>query len=293
MSSSRRSFPAAEVAEAAGSRPVRRREIVGGYTRNARRWLVELEDARSVFVKVALDELAAQWLRDEHRVYSTVHEAYLPAFLGWHDDEVTVLVLEDLSQAHWPPPWGDGHVDAALSALDAIHATPPPPEVKRLEDLRYQLQGWTVVAADPEPCLSTGLCSRAWLEAALPALLESEAGCRFAGDDFLHFDFRSDNICFDGPRAVMLDWNWACVGNPVVDLAAWLPSLAVEGGPQPWEILPATGGAASFVAGFFAARAGMPPPPTATPEVRELQRVQGEVALAWAARELELPRLPS
>jgi aminoglycoside phosphotransferase (APT) family kinase protein len=291
VSSSRRSFPEAEVADALGSPPRAWHEIVGGYTRNARRWRVELADGRTAFVKLALDELAARWLRDEHRVYAALEAPYLPAFLGWHDGEIALLALEDLTEARWPPPWREGDIAAALAVLEAIHATPPPASLERLEDRLDQLQGWPLVAADPDPFLATGICAPEWLEEALPALLQSEASCRFDGDDFLHFDFRSDNICFDGARIVVLDWNWACLGNGVVDLAAWLPSLRVEGGPEPWAILPASGGAAAFVAGFFAARAGLPPPPTAAADVRELQRRQGEVALEWAARELALPRL--
>jgi hypothetical protein len=75
-----------------------------------------------------------------------------------------------------------------------------------------------------------------------------------------------------------------------VDVAVWLPSLRVEGGPEPWEVLPGAGELAAWLSGFFAARAGLPPPPTAAPTVRALQRAQLEVALPWAARELGLPR---
>jgi hypothetical protein len=64
-----------------------------------------------------------------------------------------------------------------------------------------------------------------------------------------------------------------------------LPSLRLEGGPQPWEVLPDARGLATVVAGFFAARAGLPPPAGA-PAVRDFQLRQLEVALPWAAREL-------
>ena len=67
-----------------------------------------------------------------------------------------------------------------------------------------------------------------------------------------------------------------------------LPSLKLEGGPDPWELVPDSQGFAALMAGFFAARAGLPPPPTA-PTVREFQHRQAEVALPWAARELGLP----
>ena len=48
---------------------------------------------------------------------------------------------------------------------------------------------------------------------------------------------RSDNLCIRDGRAYLVDWNCACLGNPELDLAAWLPSLACEGGPQPYVAL--------------------------------------------------------
>jgi len=88
---------------------------------------------------------------------------------------------------------------------------------------------------------------------------------------------------------VLIDWNFACLGNPMADVAAWLPSLHAEGGPAPDEILP--DGAAEFaalLAGYFAAHAGRPEISEA-PHVRTLQLSQARTALPWAARALGLP----
>ena len=110
----------------------------------------------------------------------------------------------------------------------------------------------------------------------------------------MHLDFRSDNACFRGDRMLIVDWNLAHVGNPLIDAVAWAPCLHLEGGPPPWKLVPDSAGLSSLIAGFFAARVGLPAPKTA-PTVREFQRRQLEVALPWAARELGLdpPRLPS
>ena len=285
----RKSFPASEIASALGAAPTRRQEIVGGgYGSNTNRWRVELTDGRTLFVKLALDDLAAGWLRDEYRVYSRVQASFMPQLVGWHDESgCTFLALEDLADAHWPPPWRSGQVDAVRATLDTVHATAPPAGLPTLESLRERLNGWELVADDPEPLLSTGLCSEAWLEAALPELRRAAATCQLAGDAFLHLDVRSDNLCFRHGRVVMIDWNSACVGNPDLDLVAWLPSLRLEGGPEPWELCSDSGGLAALVCGYFASRAGLPAPATA-PRVRQLQRRQAEVALPWAARELGL-----
>jgi len=120
-------------------------------------------------------------------------------------------------------------------------------------------------------------------------LREAAAACPFAGDALVHFDLRSDNVCIRDGRALIVDWNWAAVGEPTWDLAGWLASLAAEGGPQPEELLRGGGPYAAVVAGYFAARAGLPPPPTADPSVRDLQLSQLREARPWAARELRLP----
>jgi hypothetical protein len=286
-------LPEAEVAEAVGRRPVRWERPAGdGYGTNNSRWVVELEDGETVFVKTALDALAADWLRQEHHVYRSVTGTFIPALRGWHDGRVTLLVIEDLSNAEWPPPWTHERVDAVLAALHDAHSTPPPSGLGRLEDQREELDGWRRVATDPRPMLSTGLCSAAWLERALPQLLAASAACELRGSALMHHDVSSNNICLRDGRALLIDWNWAVIGNPLLDVVAWLPSLRSEGGPDPWSLVPDSGGLAALVAGYFASNAGLPPPTTA-PKLREFQRRQGEVALEWAARELELPGLDS
>jgi thiamine kinase-like enzyme len=144
------------------------------------------------------------------------------------------------------------------------------------------------VAADPAPFLSLGIGSTAWLEEVLPVLVAAEARCLPAGEALCHWDLRSDNICLAGGRVVFVDWNLACRSNPRLDLGFWLPSLAFEGGPAPERLLPDAPEVAAWVAGFFAARAGLPGIPDA-PRVRQVQREQLSTALPWALRALGLP----
>ena len=284
------SFPAREVAEAVGgAKPVEWHRVVSaGYGRVSAHWRVSLADGRTAFVKHALTDDGTGWLRKERLLYESVHGTFMPSYLGAYDDgTTTLLVLEDLSGAAWPPPWSPQRVDAVLAALDELHATTPPDGVDSLEAKRRDVVGWDLVAGDPEPLLATRLCSRGWLDEALPALIGAGVEARLDGDELLHFDVRSDNLCFLGRRAILVDWNLACRGNGRFDVAFWLPSLRLEGGPEPWEVLPDAGPLAAAVAGFFAARAGLPPPPGA-PTVREFQRAQAAVALPWAAREFGL-----
>ena len=126
------------------------------------------------------------------------------------------------------------------------------------------------------------------MRAALPLLIRASAQVTTRGNEVIHLDVRSDNLC-NGPRGVvLLDWNWACLGNGALDTGLWLPSLEAEGGPAPEQILPGRPEIAACVSGYFAARAGLPPIPDA-PHVRKVQLQQLVPALRWAARELALP----
>jgi hypothetical protein len=281
----RKSFPQAEIKHLLGAQVVRHEEVEsGGYGRVNAHWRAELDDGRSIFVKQALTSEAEEWLRTEHLVYESVEGPFMPAYLGGSGG---LLVLEDLASAEWAPPWSAERIDAVLTTLSALRTSVPPAGLPRLAELRTALVGWPIVAGDPEPLLSTGVCSAQWLDGALPALLHACEQVLLDGEDLLHADVRSDNLCFRGGVALLFDWNIACVGNGAFDVAFWLPSLRLEGGPEPWQVLPDAGLLAAAVAGFFAARAGLPPPGGA-PTVREFQRRQLEAALPWAALELGL-----
>lgn len=279
------------VSRLAGSEVTSLRRIVSRGWAAAFHAVAELADGRTVFVKAGAEEVTSGFLRDELRVYRSVKGPFMPELIGLEDGDPPLLVIEDLSDARWPPPWDDEAIAAVLTSLAAIWATPPPEWLPSItEEAEWLLGGWAEIERDPEPFLSAGLCSREWLDAALPALREAAENAPIEGDALIHVDVRSDNICIAERGAVLIDWNHAHIANPDLDLAAWLPSLAAEGGPQPEELLPNAGGLAAALAGFFCSRLGLPPPPTA-PRVREIQLTQSRVALPWAARVLDLPPL--
>jgi hypothetical protein len=274
------------VERAVGSAPRRYEPRGGGYS-SADRFTVELADGRRVFVKSAVAENLAGWLRREHEVYAALQGGFLPRLEGWHDDGVRpLLALEDLSDADWTPRWDASRIDAVRAALAELAQAAPPPATGPVRETFPELLGrWQVVADDPEPFLSAGVRDRAWFDRSIERVLDAAERAPIDGDALCHFDVRSDNLCFRDGRAILVDWNWLLFGNADLDLAAWLPSLAVEGGPPPWVLLPGAGELAAFVAGVWAAVVGLPPPPTA-PHVRALQRAQLAVALDWVDREL-------
>lgn len=259
-----------------------------GYT-VAYHGIAELANGTTAFVKAATEPVTAEFIRDEQRILVALSGPFAPAVLAMDEADPPLLVLEDLRAAHWPPPWEDGMIGAVREALAAVAATAPPVSVPAIEIYRDRLvSGWAEIEADPAPFLSLGICSSAWLDRALPTLREASESAPIDGEALLHLDVRSDNLCIAVRGAVLVDWNHACVGNPGLDVAAWLPSLRLEGGPEPEEILPGAAGFAALLAGFFGSRAGLPAPETA-PQVRPFQLAQLRVALPWAARELGLP----
>ena len=277
------------------ARPLGWRRVTAGGATPATRWVVTLDDGATAFVKIATDEATASWLRDEHLTYSVFRGAtFMPTYLGWYDDGTRpVLAIEDLSGAAWPPPWTTERIDAVLRCLADVAAAPPPEGLPKADDDRFGLRdAWADVDAHREAVLALGLFDAGWLDRHLTVLHEAARTAPLAGDRLLHFDVRSDNVCFAGAHTVLVDWNWASVGNPRADVAFWLPSLHAEGGPPPdaFEVDGAPGFAAAC-AGYWTARAAEPPIPTA-PTVRPLQLRSARAAVPWAARALGI-REPS
>jgi hypothetical protein len=69
---------------------------------------------------------------------------------------------------------------------------------------------------------------------------------------------------------------------------AWTPSLCIETGMRPEEVVDADGAGeiAALLAGVWGQAAGLPPPPTAQPRVRAFQLAQLRLTLPWACRSL-------
>ena len=159
-------------------------------------------------------------------------------------------------------------------------------------------------------CLGNTPAARRWVKEAIPWLEEVETRLTDPHQPwtFGHLDLRSDNMAFraDG-RLVVFDWASAGWVPAAFDAAAFCPSLSAESG-QPaaklWETYRgaarvhhinfppgATRAAVAAVAGYFAARAGLPDIP-GLPRVRTVQRLQLGRALHWAAEVLGLAPPP-
>jgi len=261
--------------------------IGGGYTRQAK-WRVRFADGSTAFVKAADEEPYSSALRREVTVYESVDGPFLPRLVGALDDgALVVLAVEDLAGAHWPPPYPDD-VRPFFEALDALAATPVP---SGLRSWSVAGSNWQRIVDDPGPFLALGLCSAPWLEQVVQDLVQAESRVSWAGNDFVHYDIYSGNVCFVGSRALLVDWDTAGAGNRWVDVAFALLNLRVEGAAPLDVRLPQEGDYAALLSGYFAVEAPGPMPQWAEDSsLREDMVGDLRHALEWTADTLGLPK---
>jgi aminoglycoside phosphotransferase len=287
----------AEVERLLGGRVRRAVTQPGGFSPGVAARLV-LSDGRRAFVKAVGDINPDS--PDIHRAEARIAAA-LPAsapaarLLSSLDaDGWVILIFEDIDGRLPVQPWQAAELSRVLDAMAdlALTLTPAPIEAPpAAARFRHLGCGWQQLAAAASDGDLTGLDP--WARAALHDLAALETGWAAAakGTTLAHGDVRADNILLAPDRVFFVDWPWACVAQPWFDLAAMLPSVALNGGPPPESVLPAhpvardadPGGITAVVAALAGMwiYLGRQPDPPGLPTVRAFQRAQGEVALAW------------
>jgi aminoglycoside phosphotransferase (APT) family kinase protein len=245
--------------------------------------------------------------RPEARIAAALPAAaWAPEFLGVIESGGWVLLLfEDIDGAMPAQPWRPPELARVLAAMTDLAAalTPAPLAAPTVADAHgASFTGWRQLAAEHRGAEHQATEHQAdpnqaaldpWARAHLAGLAELEAGWADAaqGTSLVHSDLRSDNILLAADRVVFVDWPWACRAAPWFDLVAMLPSITLEGGPPPGEILaahPVTRGAdpqavtavVAALAGYFIHQSRQPGPP-GIPTLRAAQAAQGKVALDW------------
>ncbi|MBE1606516.1 hypothetical protein HEB94_003364 [Actinopolymorpha pittospori] len=261
----------------------------------AARYSVTLGDRSRVFVKAATDEQTERWLRTEYLALQHVPERFVPGVLAWLDEPgcFPVLVVEDLRRAHWPAShqgvdWRAGDIDRVLTTVSDLSRVQAPPGFVPSRQGPAHWPAFVREGPDRDAFLDLGLCSAAWLTDAAHLLVKAEASLDDSGDRLVHGDLRSDNICIDAERVVFVDWSTASRGHAEHDLAHLLPTLHLEGGPVPFDVLPAGRGWAAAGCASLARRVldeRALPPWLARVFVRLIA-----IDLSWAASCLGLPR---
>ena len=258
---------------------------------------LELEDGRSYFAKAVGPELnpdSPEFHRREARIAGSLPpDTPAPRFLfsiendaGW-----VALVFEQVDGDEPELPWRPDELERVLDALTALaeSLTPAPIAAPPVEEHFDELfHGWRELERPEDD----------WAAAHLEELraLESRWAEAASGETLLHCDVRADNMLLTSERVVLVDWPHACIGAAWIDLLAFLPSVAMQGGPHAWEAWESHPIAREVpgerlqpvlaaVAGFFANRSVLPAPP-GLPTLRDFQRAQGTEALAWLKRSL-------
>ncbi len=293
----------AEVEHIAGARIVSARNIDGGFSPGpAAR--CDLDDGRTVFVKAAgtvLNEISPLMHRREGQVLAALPFGIpAPSLIGLVDDGDWVAIVTS---------WNDGTMPTLpLTSADCGRVVGL---VERLGEFEWGIAGGALAPVGvAHPDLS-GHWRRlydepvegldAWTSAHLGDLvrLEADHSTVIEGDHIVHLDLRTDNILL-GPTEsddVIVDWPGACRGAPWIDLVALLPSLHLDGAPEPEAMFRASriGHSAdadavdvflASIAGYFTRMSLLLPPP-GLPTVRRFQAAQGVVARQWLRQRLE------
>jgi len=205
----------------------------------------------------------------------------------------TALVLDDVDGRQPGVPWDRSELALVLAGIDRLAAalTPSPVATASVSEMfADDFTGWRTLAEAGDP----GQLDP-WSRAHLTELAELERSWpqHLAGDTLLHADLRADNVLLAGEQVMFVDWPHACVGAAVADVVFLAPSVTMQGGPPPDELLARTRSgraanretvraAACAIAGYLTERSLRPMPP-GLPTVRAFQAAQGEIARRWIA----------
>jgi Phosphotransferase enzyme family len=286
-------------ARVGGGAPASTRDVLGGFSPGATTVLDCPSGA--IFVKAVGSGLNAE-ASALHRREAVVSAALppvpqFPRFLDVYDDgDWVALAFEAIDGRPPAYPWDATELRAVVRALDALHDSLTPNPVAGVETAAVRLArlfgGWAELAAMEQP--PGGLDAWSSRHLGQLATLESEWRQASAGQTLLHCDVRADNLLVTEGGVVFVDWPHACVGVPVFDLVAWAPSVELEGGPAPEDLLALSAHSkvierdalavlVAAVAGFLV-RHSLQPPPSGLPTLRAFQAAQGAVAQAWLRR---------
>jgi aminoglycoside phosphotransferase (APT) family kinase protein len=298
----------AEVEDRLGGRVVEAVTQPGGFSPGVAARL-RLADGQRAFVKAVgpepnPDSPGAH--RGEARIMAALPSAAPAPRMLWSLDRRgwVALAFEDVDGAQPTLPWRPGELRRVLEMVAKMAAdlTPAPAGIPLIADrLRESFSGWRRLAAARAAGDDDLAGLDPWAARHLDRLAALEAGWPQAteGPTLLHSDLRADNLLLTPTRVVAVDWPWACAGEAWVDLLLLLPSVTMQGGPDPeptFAAHPVAAGAdPEAVTAALAAWAGYliggsrEPPPPGLPTLRAFQLGQGVVALDWLRRRTGWP----
>ena len=286
----------------AGSRVTRAISQASGFSPGVAARL-RFDDGRRLFVKAVGAEPNADspdFHRREARVVSALPDHVpVPRLRWWLDDAETgwvVLVFDEVDGDHPAQPWRLDELDRVLDGLHGLSSalTPSPLGRDIVPTAAYAvsrgLNGWQKLLDEPRPDLDD------WSRRHMQQLadLEAQAPSAVEGDTLLNFDVRADNVLLSTDHVWFVDWPHARTGAAWADVVFFAPSVTMQGGPLPEQIIQRSmeiqgvdphgiTAAIATISGFFTYQSLQPPPP-GIPTVRAFQAAQGRVACEWLAQ---------
>jgi len=233
--------------------------------------------------------------REAHVASLLPADAPAPRFRWWFElGPWVVLGFDYVEGANPELPWRRPDLDRVLDALSELARTltPSPAELETVgERLGTTLLGWRDLAVHQDDLARIPPLWQRRLDELVE--LETHAPIAAAGDTLVHLDIRADNILLTDTGVMFVDWPFAAIGAPWLDLVAMLPSVAMQGGPDPeevWRRHPLSSGVdreavdafLAGLAGMFTRQSLLPPSP-GVETVRRFQSAQGHTARAWLA----------
>ncbi len=268
------------------------------------------DNGRRVFLKAVTSErnaVSGLFHRREISVVTAMPETAPVPRLLWSYDEGeggwVALAFEDVDGRHPAQPWRLDELDRVVAATEDLSAslTPSPLPAGAVrtagELFSSEIRGWRRLLDErPSRLDRVDAWSRRHIDTL--AAIEDTAVSALEGDTLAHADLRADNILLTPERVWFVDWPHACVGPAWLDVVALAPSVTMQGGPPPEEVIArhwacraadgdAIAAAVVSIAGYFTRQALQPPPP-GIPTVRAFQAAQGVVARRWVAERVGL-----
>ncbi len=296
-----------EVERSLGGRVVAATTQPGGFSPGVAARLL-LSTGRRAFVKAVNDinPESPRIHRAEAKVAALLPPSTpAPRLLGCIESaDWVVLLLEDIEGSVPAQPWRPAELSRVLDAMAGLAEALTPSPINAMpaaQRFRHLGRGWRLLAEAADSGRDTLEGLHPWARARLAELVAVEeawprAG---AGATLAHGDIRADNILLTPDRVVFVDWPWACLAARWFDLVAMLPSVAMQGGPLPEDVLAthalgqgadpdAVTSVVAALAGMFTYLARQPDPP-GLPTLRAFQAAQASVALGWLKVRTKLP----
>ena len=204
----------------------------GGYGPATRR-VLGLDDGTTVFLKFGGTRRLRSDLRHERDVYDGLRASFMIDKVGAFERPHGVgILLDNCESAAWPPPWMAAQIAAVTDALAALRMVDPPPAVDSCGTAaeRLAVRGWASIADDLDLLIDRGIATRSWLDRHLDLLVDVSHPRCVDGDALVHFDLRSDNLCFVDGSARIIDWASARIGHRYLDQHYWATTLLHETG---------------------------------------------------------------